>query len=247
MVDCHSDWSDDRADSAIGAWIKRKLGCDIIGVELSEEQLADAISDSREYWMMWVGRVRMVNLSLTSSREYPADAIGPDVDSVVDVFFDVKNEGWTDIYGWADVELNPFQYTYEGRGGYSGLAQYMMYRDDVRKITSADRDWQWDRARRTLILSPVHADLTNVMVSYLSRCFDYGVLSTYEWKLFKDYALMSAMKTLATIRMKFPEKPSATGTFTMDGSEMWANAEAMEMRIEEKMERMSRPIAIITD
>lgn len=248
MVDCHLEWSDARANNAIAEWIKRKLGCDVIGVELTDDQIDDAIADAREYWMQWVGRVRMVELSVSSTtREYPAASLGSDVDSVVDVYFSINNSGWTDVYGWADVEVNPFQLTYEGRGGYSGFAQYMMYRDDARKLMSVDRDWEWDKSRRMLILSPRNADISTVMVAYLSRCFDYDYLNSYEWKLFKDYALMSAMKTLATIRMKFPEKVSATGTFTMDGDSMWANAEAMEMRIEEKMRLMQRPVGIFTD
>jgi hypothetical protein len=85
-----------------------------------------------------------------------------------------------------------------------------------------------------------------VKVFYLSRCFDFASLATYEWLQFRQYALAKAMKTLATIRMKFPEKVSATGTFTMDGETMWANAEALEMQIEEKMRLMQRPVDIQT-
>ena len=58
---------------------------------------------------------------------------------------------------------------------------------------------------------------------------------------------MRAMKTLATIRMKYSDKPSATGTYTMDGETMYANAEAMEMRLEEKMRLMQHPVGIMTD
>ena len=246
MPECNKDWKDERATAKVKEWILRKLGCDVVGVELTDDHLEDALMESREYWMQWVGRVRAVDLTLNQSREYAADLIGPDVDSVTDVYFDVYDDGLRDVFGWADVEINPFQSVYEGRGGYSSIVQYEMYREDVRRIVSSDRDWQWDRARRMLIISPRDHSMNKIRVIYLSRCFDYSYLSTYEWTTFRNYALAKAMKTLSVIRMKFPEKPSATGTFSMDGETMWANAEAMEMQIEEKMRQMQRPVGIIT-
>ncbi len=247
MVDCGREWQSDRATDFIKEWILEELGCDVIGVELTDKHLENAIRKAQEYWLMWVGRVRSVDLILTSAREYPATVLGPDVDSVIDVYFDAYDTSLKDFFGWADVEINPFQYVYENRGGYSGILQYMMYRDDAKKILSSDRDWEWDRARRILVISPQYNNSRTVKVVYLSRCFDYDCLSTYEWGLFKDYALVRAMKMLATIRMKYSDKVSATGTYTMDGEEMYANAEAMEMRIEEKMRLMQRPVGIITD
>jgi hypothetical protein len=246
-MNCGVEWSDNRATDVVKEYILDELGCDVIGVELTDKQLESAIRKAQEYWLMWVGRVRSVDLTLTSAREYPASVLGPDVDSVVDVYFDAYDSSLKDIFGWADVEINPFQYVYEGRGGYSGLVQYMMYRDDAKKIVSADRDWQWDKSRRILVISPENSNTRKIKVVYLSRCFDYNYLSTYEWHLFKEYALMRAMKTLATIRMKYSDKPSATGTYTMDGETMYANAEAMEMRLEEKMRLMQHPVGIMTD
>jgi len=246
-MNCGREWRDDRATDAIKQYILEELGCDVISVELSDNQLDNAIRKSQEYWLMWVGRKRSVDLTLTSAREYPAATIGSDVDSVIDVYFDSNDSSLRDIYGWADVEINPFEYVYQSRGGYSSLVQYMMYRDDAKKIVSSDMDWEWDRSRRVLIISPRYSSTNIVKVVYLSRCFDYNYLSTYEWGLFKEYALMRAMKTLATIRMKYPDKVSATGTYTMDGEAMWANAEAMEMRIEEKMRLLQRPVGIMTD
>lgn len=213
-----------------------------------DEQLEDAITESQEYWMQWVGRILSTDLDITAeSREYPAALIGTDVDSVVDVAFDAYDEGLRDVFGWADVEINPYQWVYGGRGGYSAINQYMMYREDARKITSSDRDWEWDRTRRVLIISPRYSDTRKVKVLYLSRCFDFAYLTTYEWLQFRKYALAQAMKILATIRMKFPEKPGAAGQFTMDGETMWANAEALEMQVEEKMRLMQRPVGIFTD
>ena len=241
------DWQNERATPKLKEWITRKLGCDIVGVELSDEQLEDSIRDAQEYWMQWIGRVRAADLTLSSAREYAAALIGPDVDSVVDVYFDAYDDGMRDTYGWADVSVNPFQYVYEERGGYSSVIQYLMYREDARKIISSDRDWMWDKTRRMLIISPADDQSRVVKVIYLSRYFDYSALTTYEWRMFREYALAKSMQTLAIIRMKFSEKPSAAGgSFSMDGDSMWANAEAMLMNIEEKMSKLQQPVGILT-
>jgi hypothetical protein len=247
MSDCNTEWQDpERAREKLKEYILRKLGCDVVGVELSDEQLDDAIHDSELYWMMWVGRVRSVTMAVGSLREYPALQIAPDVDSVVDVYFDADDTTLKDVFGWADVEINPFQTTFTTQGGYSSLIQYMQYRETAQKIVSSDKDWMWDKTRRVLVLSPLRGWMANVKVVYLSRCFDYNVLRTYEWHLFRQFAYVKAMKTLAHIRMKFPEKPSATGSYSMDGDSLWSNAEAMEIMLEEKMRLLQRPVGIIT-
>ena len=245
-MSCGLEWQGgDRTIAKLKKYIKDRLGCDVIGVELTDSQLELAIHDAEEYWQMWIGRVREVDMQNSGDRHTFQDTeIATDVDSVVDVFF--SNEGGVaDFYGWADVEINPFQYTYNGIGGYSMINQYQMYRKMARQVMSSDHEWAWDRAARQLILSPANTPIGRFRVIYLSRCFDYQYLASYEWHLFRDYAYARSMRTLAHIRMKFSEKPSATGSISMDGDAMWANAEAIEMSVEEKMRNMQRPTGII--
>jgi hypothetical protein len=77
---------------------------------------------------------------------------------------------------------------------------------------------------------------------YLSTQVDLRYLSNAEYWLFREYAQVQAMKTLAMIRMKYSDKPSATGTFSMDGDSVWANAEAREMELVEKIRQLQSPI-----
>lgn len=245
MATCGRDWQDDRAIEKLKAWIQRQLGCDVIGVELSDDQLQDAVDDAQEYWQMWVGNVKAVTVNITSDVEYPAASIAEDVDSVVDVAFDRDANSFRDVYAWADVEINPFQYLYRSHDGQSALLQYLHYEENAQRILSADRDWSWDRPRRTLIISPSGGSATKMMVFYLSRCFDYLKLSTYEWHLFREYCLGKAMMILANIRSKFDNLPSASGDTTLNGESMYANAEAKLLQIEEKMRQMQRPTGIL--
>lgn len=246
-MSCNREWTGDRGDSALKEWILRKLGCDVIDVELTDPQLDDAILEAKEHWLEWVGMARSVELDVQSgNQEYPADLLGPDVNSVIDVYFDAYDDSLRDVFGWADVEINPFQWTWEGRGGYSAIVQYNQYREIARGITSSDKDWEWDKSRRMLVISPRYNQSRKIMVVYLSRCFDYDYLEMYEWSLFRQYALAKGMQNLAFIRSKFPEKPGAGGSFSMDGETMYANGEALELRIEEKMKNMEHPTGIMT-
>lgn len=240
-VSCGKDWADSTAVAKLKQWILDKLGCNVIAVELTDEQLEAAITDAQEYWMQWVENIKAVDLNITAEdREYADTDIGTDVDAVVDVIFDSIDNSLRDVYGWADVQINPYQWIYGGNGGYSAITQYLMYREDADRIMSADRDWEWDESRKVLIISPRYSETRTVKVIYVSRCFDFTKMRTFEWQQFRRYALAQAMKILSVIRTKYSELPSATGSFSMDGDSLWANAEALEMGVDEKMRSLRR-------
>jgi hypothetical protein len=253
-MSCGNEWKDDRATSRLKDWIMRSLGCDTVSVELTDDQLNDCIDEAQNYWQMWVGNVKAVLVTVTANREYPAIAIAEDVGSVVDVIFDDISDGFRNLWGWAGVSIDPAQYLNgfgQGYGrnigynnGNSALTQYMMHLEDSQRIMSTDRDWQWDRPRRTLVVWP-GTNSSKMMVYYLSRCFDYAVLEPHEWTLFREYCLGKAMMKLGQIRMKYQDLPSATGDFTLDGESLYANAEAKLLQLEEKMRLMQRPCEII--
>jgi hypothetical protein len=113
-------------------------------------------------------------------------------------------------------------------------------------VVSADLDWEWDRARRTLILMPPPLSGQRIGIVYLSTQVDMQRLTNYEQWIFKEYAQMQAMKTLAMIRMKYSEKPSATGSFGMDGDAMYANADAREQELTEKVRQLQSPVGFWT-
>jgi hypothetical protein len=237
-----------QTDAELRTWIKRRLGDGVICVELTDEQLDIAIEDARMFSRAWVGQPKMVMLTLTQSTEYAEALIGPDVDCVCEVIFPVSDD-LTRLFSWADVEVNPYTWVYTGYGGYSALVQLMQYREFGKRIVSADLDWEWDRATRSLRISPQPSLWSmdgvagrQVGVVYLSTQVDMTRLSNAEYWLFREYAQCQAMKTLAMIRTKYADKPSATGSFGMDGDGMYANAEAREQELVEKIRQLQSPI-----
>ena len=222
-------------ESDVKEWICRRLGKPVINVELTNDQLDDAVMLAKEYWQMWVGQCKAVHSE--------ADMGVTDLDYVTEVVFAYSSSSLTDFFAWADVELNPFQYVFSGEGGYGALVQYMQYREMGKRIVSADRDWDWNKAKRRLIITPRETTTPLVEIFYVSRDIELSYLTTYEWRMFREYALSQAMKTLAHIRMKFADKPSTTGGFTMDGDSLYANAEGMEQQVEEKMRSLQTPVS----
>lgn len=224
-------------------FIQRKLGKGVVGVELTDDQLDDAVMLAVEYFQEWVGQCKSVLFSLTTDTEYDGSLIASDIDYVVNVAFPLTSSGIEDVFDWAGVEINPFTFVYGGStGGYSDIVQMLQYQEMAKRIVSADREWEWDESRDKLIVTPTPTSGEQVLVSYISTDVDLTYLKTYEWRPIRDYALAQAMKTLAAIRMKYSEKPSATGAFAMDGDALWANAEAIEQQVEEKMRSLSEPL-----
>jgi len=223
-------------------WICRRLGKGVVGVELKDDQVDDAVIEAKQWWQMWVGQAKSVLITMPGGTEVPEASIATDIDSVVDVVFEISGNSFADYFSWADVELNVYSWLGQGGGGYSELVQYMQYREMAKSLVAADNDWDWDRARRVLTVTPEQAAGKKIMVTYLSTEMDMAYVTNYEMDVFRKYALAQAMKTLAMIRMKYSGKPSATGEFSMDGDALWANAEAIEAEVEEKMRNLQEPV-----
>jgi len=236
-------------EAQVKEWICRRLGKGVVNVELTDEQLDDAVRDSKEWWQMWVGQCKSVLFTLTGTTEYHETLIASDIDSVVDVVFELSSQSFSNLFSWAGVEINPYTWIYGGNenSGYSTLVQYMQYREMSKQISSSDKDWDWDRAKRSVIISPKPDAGAKVLITYISTTVQMEYITNYEMRVFRNYALSQAMKTLGMIRMKYAGKPGATGEFSMDGDTLWANAEALEADMEEKARQLQAPVGFFAE
>ena len=228
-------------DAELRIWIKRRLGDGVICVELTDEQLDVAIGNAKDFWRSWVGQPKMILYTTTGSSTIDEADLGDDVDCVAEVNYPVS-DSLTRLFNWAEVEVNPYTWVYAGYGGYSALVQLMQYREMGRRIVSADLDWEWDRAQRKLVLMPPPDAGQQIGIVYISTEVDARKMTNYEQFLFKEYAQVQAMKTLSFIRIKYADKPSATGSFGMDGDAIYANADAREKEIEDKIRNLQYPV-----
>jgi hypothetical protein len=233
-------------EGGLKEWILRRLGKGIVDVELTPESLQDAVDEGKRFYASFFGQAKMVTLRLNQATEYDAALIAPpsgeEIDSVVDVHFPVDGASFNNLWSWAGVDFDPATMAYAQSGQYSALVQYMQYREMGRRIVSADRDWEWDHARRKLIVSP-RPDSCTVAVAYLVTFAGIVIekIRAWEEQLVQDFALGSAMMTLGNIRTKYADKPSATGSFTMDGDILYANGENIRENVIEKARNFVPP------
>lgn len=230
-------------ESKIKEWILRKLGLGTVAVELTDNHLDDAIVDAKEWWQSFVGQGKSVLLTLSGTTEYAEALIGTDVDYVTDVIFEVNSQDIANIYDWADVEFNLYTW-FSAPNSMSSFLQYMQHRELLREVTGSNRDWEWDRTRRILAITPTPSAGEKARVVYISNDVELSYITGYEMTIFRNYALAQAMKTLAHIRMKYASKPGASGEFSMDGDSLYANAEALEQNAQDTAMKLSSPVGI---
>ena len=131
-------------------YIRRKLGDGVLCFELTDNQIDDAISRSRLWVQQWVGQQRAYMLTFTGMTEYVPPT---DCEAVIEVVFSMVGDSIYDIFRWAGVELNIAEFTMvrPPGNGYADIVQQMQYLEMGRRIVSAERTWEWDRARRRLV------------------------------------------------------------------------------------------------
>jgi hypothetical protein len=226
-------------DNDIRDYVRRKFGDGVMCVELTDEQIDDALLRAKMWLSQWIPTEKAIIVPLTIDTEY---TMPTDCQDVVEVVYSQNTERIFDAFRWAGIELGVMDLVYPmPGGGYSELVQRLQTLELSKMVTSAERTWQWDRVRRKLILSPQGADGEIVMAFYVSDTFDSSKLRNYEMQLLLDYTFARSMETLGYIRTKFMELPSASGAITLNGDTLLANAMTLLSELEERARRLVRP------
>ena len=240
-----------QTDQDIKDYVSRRLGSGVVGVELTDDQLVDAITDSKMFFQTYIGQQKVHKLSgISSGGEYDMPA---DCDSVVDVAWDIRGSDLYDRFDWAGVELGPLNYGMYGGyrsdgsigGGYSYLIQAINYRDQAKRVLGLDRDWIWDHAKQKIVLFPSGSEGrgigTDAEVRYLVKEVDLSLLRPYEYNLLRKYSLGEAMEILGFIRTKYNDLPSASGNISLNGDNLLSKSEEIKMDVLEKLKTLRPP------
>jgi hypothetical protein len=227
-------------EQAVHDYIKRKLGDGVVCVELTDDQLADAVMRASLWLQQWVGHQKATVITFTNGSEVDLPA---DCEVIVDVVFEAQSDSLFDMFRWAGVEVNATDLmALAPNQGYIDIGQRMQYLELGKRMLSAERAWDCDRARRKLVVSPAPASGERVLVFYLATTIALSYLKSYEQQLLLDYALAQAMETLGYIRTKFAEVPTASGTTSMNGDTLLANAQQLIDKCEEKARNLAPPL-----
>ena len=238
-----------KSDTDIKDFCKRKLGYPVVGVELSDDQIGDALEESKEVFQGYIGQQKVHVISGVSAGG--AFDMPSDCEDVVDVAFALNASGLFDQFNWAGVELGPLSFGLYGGynldgggvgGGYSYLVQALQYRELAKEVLSVDRDWTWDRAQRKLLIFPTEGDVgSKALTRYLVDSLDVSLLRSYEYGLLRRYTFAECCETLAQVRTKYADLPSATGTLSLNGDTLFSNAETIKMNVEDKLKLLRAP------
>jgi hypothetical protein len=224
-------------EQAVHDYIKRKLGDGVVCVELTDDQLADAVMRATLWLQQWIGQQKATVITFTNGSEADPPA---DCEEIVNVIFESQSDSLFDMFRWAGVEVNATDLmALAPNQGYVDIGQRMQYLELGKRMLSADRAWEYDRARRKLVVSPAPASGERVMVFYLSTTLALGYLKSYEQQLLLDYAYAQAMETLGNIRTKFAEVPTASGSTSMNGDTLLANAQSLMDKCEERARQLT--------
>ena len=242
-----------QSETEIKGYISRTLGAPTVAVELTDDQYDDAIYEAKMWFMGLIGQMK--NLILPITPDGGAFDVAPDCLSVVECHFDIQRAGLFDQFSWAGVELNPLGFgmygSYNGYGtvggGYSDIVQSMQYLEQARRILSADRDWEWDWEAKKLRIYPTSGDIgNNVFVVYMVDEMDLAKVRPYEYRLIRKYALAEAMTALGNVRTKYADGPSATGTITLNGQDLLANADVIRDTVRDQILALRPPANFFT-
>ena len=229
-------------DQDVADYITRKLGGGVVCVELTPDQLLDAVEQAKQWCQQWIGRQRTATLVATGATEYAIPAAWG-CESVTDVIFELNTDSLTDVWKWADVEVNVADITaVRPNYSYVDLVQRQQYLELGRRVLSGERSWDWDRARERLVVTPAPNSGETLLVYYLGTTLDLSYLKSYEQKLCLDYALAQAMETLGYIRTKFAELPTASGSVSLNGDTLLSNAQQLMDKCEERARTLAQPM-----
>ena len=184
-------------------YIKRQLGDPVWDLEITEQQILDAVQDALIFYSIWRPALRYQALKLQSSvKTY---LLGVDLGipgsgmpglGVVDVSFVEPNPVPTEIFYGNLIDPAPLF-----RTGVDEYDTFLRWRKTWARVTSVRPDWLWDDTRGCLYIhNPIaryHAGVLVYAMWPLQRLPVFGA----DWV--KKYALAKARYTYGEVLAKF--------------------------------------------
>jgi len=223
---------------ALQDWILRQLGAPTWTVELTCDQLRDAIENSRRWFCAKKGMQGFRTTQATSGEtSYNLDEIDSDIDTVLNVAFVQPSIDLSVIFApWTLLEEKiPYDVFSTGAtaGLYSSYVQSLQYLDMAKRILSAELDWYQEG--RSLYVAPSPNEDRTLIVGAKMNVIHIEKLNERDHDLVKRRSLAEAMKILARVRGKYSSLPGAEGDFSMDATDLREEAREMFETLEEEI------------
>jgi len=207
-------------------WVLRRLGAPVVRVELTDDQLQDAINASISWFASKKGVVKQYMLSTAPGEtQY---TLPTDADVVTDVVFEASNMDLSTLVApymlpeQQELPASLFTSGASSGGLYSHYTQMLQYIEMGRRVLGKEPDWRQEG--KVLYLFPARSTASQVLVFYTSHQFDMPSMNERDYDLFTRYVLAKAKEQLGRNRSKFDGYPTAQGQAQLDGQNLLSEA-----------------------
>lgn len=239
-------------------YLKRKLGYPYVKVELHNDQINDAITDTLkkyEKWAVGLSKQEVFFTKVLSGGQ--RDYILPDgIIEVVDTNDSTQSLGSTSkLFTIQNQMYNAGFMNFLNNSGFS-LIDYHLgldYLDSLNKYTVSSYAWSYHKYNNTLTLTPVpsaginwtNSDINFILIrGYILEGYDLDgtnqrqnyLESLYEDDWIKEYALALCKITLGYTRRKFENFQSIGNTgINLDGDQLISEGKEEKEALEERL------------
>lgn len=221
------------------------MGAPMVKVEITKEQLCDALDMAIRWFAAKKGVMRFLKLPINSGQT--VYCLPDEVDTVIDVVFSVPPFDLSLIFSPFILEDDVVPYDVfaapQSAGLYSSFVQNLQYVEQAKRILGAEPDWRQED--RNLHLFPIPKDASMALVEYKTNCFTLENLSERDHDLVKRYALAWTKRIVGRIRSKYESYPGAQGTINLDGAELKEEAREELEALEEEIFSSGMPAHFI--
>jgi len=235
-------------EGEIKSYVLRRLGSGVIDVELTPEHMEDVIADTKRWFGFRLGQKRIVQIPLTTATN--VYILDPDVTEVLQVFLPTAH--------FPAVDTDDFSYTYSLLFGqwrspgaspmpYSDLVQRLQYLSMSKKIFSADREWNYNRDTRELLIMPRPSIVGNMLIEVWTSMIDTREFGPEDENLFLRYSLAQAKEFLGEIRSKWDSMPMVGGDKGLNGEKLLEDAARMKEQLEKDAINWRRATPLILE
>jgi len=261
-----SGYGSGMTEEKLWRYVRRHLGGGITDVELTSKgdrdpvtglpyedddtHQYDCFSDARRWFAYRVGFRKIIQVQVKAGQG--AYLMPPETIDVLDL--QLPN------FQLPTIDADQFSYTYYtllfGQWTnpsvaplpYSDLVQRLQYLEQIGRIFSTDRDWEYHANSRVLEIYPAPGGaLGSVgLATIWSYHIDSTVMDPQDLDLFKRKLVICAMRILGNIRSKFDSMPTVGGDRGLNGQDLYSNADLLEDRLEQDVLNWKRSVPLIT-
>lgn len=211
---------------------RRYFGHPVVAVELTEDMLADCLEETKQWWVDNWGALRFRLFDLVPGiREIK---MTDDVKEVQEVHFEAVRIPPL-VFDRDFPFFAPFPLRAEGgivfsypTGLYSGIVQQLQWIEQLKRVFSAEPEWEFDPLTKVLRIFPAfEVGEKRMLVEYLSDAMQVEELVGEALITFIRYMRAEAGERLGQVRSKYDSVPVAGGTVSLNGSSLleWAREE----------------------